>query len=41
MQDFAIGYAKATFIRSSWMSVIASLVLTALIWAYVCMGAGA
>ena len=41
VQDFAIGYAKATFIRSSWVSVIASLVLTALIWAYVCMGAAA
>jgi succinate dehydrogenase / fumarate reductase cytochrome b subunit len=41
VQDFAIGYAKPTFIRSSWISVIASLVITAAIWAYVCMGAAA
>jgi succinate dehydrogenase / fumarate reductase cytochrome b subunit len=41
VQDFAIGYAKATFIRSSWMSVIGSLVITALVWAYVCCFGGA
>lgn len=39
VQDFAIGYSKPAFIRSSWLSVIASLVLTALVWAYVGLGA--
>ncbi|WP_225763537.1 succinate dehydrogenase, cytochrome b556 subunit [Stenotrophomonas sp. Marseille-Q4652] len=38
-QDFAIGFSKAAFIRSSWLSVIGSLVITALVWAYVLMGA--
>ena len=39
VQDFAIGYSKPSFIRSSWLSVIGSLVITALIWAYVLLGA--
>lgn len=39
VQDFAVGYAISTFVRTSWLSVIASLVLTALIWAYVLGGA--
>ena len=38
VQDFAVGYAKATFIRSAWLSVIGSLVLTALVWLAVCLG---
>ena len=38
VQDFAVGYAKASFIRSSWLSVIASLVITALVWAAVVVG---
>lgn len=41
VQDFAIGFAKPTFIRNSWLSVIGSLVLTAAIWAYVLIGGGA
>ena len=41
VQDFAIGYRIATFVRSSWLSVIASLVITALVWAYVLLGGGA
>ena len=31
-QDAGLGYKVETFIRSSWTSVIGSLVLTALIW---------
>lgn len=41
VQDFAIGYRIATFVRSSWLSVIGSLVITALVWAYVLLGGGA
>ena len=41
MQDFAIGYRIATFVRSSWLSVIGSLVITALVWGYVLLGGGA
>ena len=32
VQDAGLGYRVETFIRSSWTSVIGSLVLTALIW---------
>lgn len=32
VQDAGWGYQVETFIRSSWVSVIGSLVLTALIW---------
>jgi succinate dehydrogenase / fumarate reductase cytochrome b subunit len=32
VQDAGLGYQVETFIRSSWVSVIGSLVLTALIW---------
>ena len=32
VQDAGFGYKVETFIRSSWTSVIGSLVLTALIW---------
>jgi len=31
VQDFAVGYSKPTFIRSSWMSIIGSLVISAVI----------
>ena len=41
MQDFAIGYRIATFVRNSWLSVIGSLVITALVWGYVLLGGGA
>ncbi len=32
VQDAGWGYGVETFIRSSWVSVVGSLVLTALIW---------
>jgi len=35
VQDFGHGFRIAAFVRSSWLSVIGSLVITALIWAYV------
>lgn len=41
VQDFAVGFSKAVFIRNSWISVIGSLLITAAIWACVCMRAAA
>ena len=41
VQDFAIGYRIATFVRNSWLSVIGSLVITALVWGCVLLGGGA
>ncbi len=38
VQDFGHGFSIPAFVRSSWMSVIASLVITAAIWAYVLTG---
>ncbi|MFT3762725.1 MAG: succinate dehydrogenase, cytochrome b556 subunit [Pseudoxanthomonas sp.] len=38
VQDFAIGYSKPAFIRSSWLSIVGSLVLTVLIWVVACKG---
>lgn len=35
VQDAGAGYAIHQFVRSSWLSVALSLVLTALAWAYV------
>ena len=32
IQDAGYGYAVASFVRSSWISVFGSLLLTALIW---------
>jgi succinate dehydrogenase / fumarate reductase cytochrome b subunit len=32
VQDFAIGHSIPAFVRSSWLTVTGSLVLTALIW---------
>ena len=32
VQDFAIGYSIPAFVRSSWLSLVGSLVVTALIW---------
>lgn len=32
VQDFAIGFSIPAFVRSSWLSVIGSLVITALVW---------
>lgn len=42
VQDAGLGYRIESFIRSSWISVIGSLVLTALIWmAAMTQGGGA
>lgn len=41
IQDAGAGYAIPQFVRSSWLSVIGSIVLTALVWAYVLMAGGA
>ena len=39
-RDFGHGYRSASCGRSSWMSVIASLLVTGLIWGYVLAGGG-
>ncbi|CTP83716.1 MULTISPECIES: succinate dehydrogenase, cytochrome b556 subunit [Xanthomonas translucens group] len=41
VQDFGHGFSIPAFVRNSWLSVIGSLVIVALIWAYVLTGAGA
>lgn len=41
VQDFAVGYSIPTFVRSSWLSVLGSLLITALVWGYVLMGVNA
>ncbi len=41
LQDAGSGYAIPQFIRSSWLSIIGSIVLTVLAWAYVLMAGGA
>ncbi|MCC4595207.1 succinate dehydrogenase, cytochrome b556 subunit [Xanthomonas campestris pv. phormiicola] len=41
VQDFGHGFGIPAFVRNSWLSVIGSLVLVALIWAYVLIGAAA
>ncbi len=41
VQDFAIGFSIPAFIRSSLLSVIGSLVITLLVWAYVMFGGAA
>ncbi|MDR3446063.1 succinate dehydrogenase, cytochrome b556 subunit [Dyella sp.] len=40
-QDGGMGYAIPQFIRSSWLSIGGSIVLTLLVWAYVLMCGGA
>jgi len=40
-QDGGMGYAIPQFVRSSWLSIIVSLVLTALTWGYVWTRGGA
>lgn len=40
-QDGGMGYAIPQFIRSSWLSIIGSFVLTIIVWAYVLMSGGA
>lgn len=41
VQDTGAGFAIPQFVRSSWLSVIGSLVLTVLVWAYVLTLGGA
>lgn len=40
-QDTGAGYAIPQFVRSSWLTVIGSLVLTAIVWVYVLTTGGA
>jgi len=41
-QDGGMGYAIPQFVRSSWLSIIGSIVLTIIVWAYViCCGGAA
>ncbi|MEO9078161.1 MAG: succinate dehydrogenase, cytochrome b556 subunit [Rhodanobacter sp.] len=41
IQDAGFGYEIPQFVRSSWLSVAGSIVLTVLVWAYVLMSGGA
>ena len=41
VQDFAIGYSIRAFVRSSWMAVVGSLVITAAIWTLALNGGAA
>ena len=41
IQDAGAGYEIVQFVRSSWLSVIGSVVLTVLVWAYVLTTGGA
>ena len=41
IQDAGAGYAIAQFVRSRWISIIVSIVLTLLTWAYVLTAGGA
>lgn len=41
VQDAGAGYAIVQFVRSSWLTVIGSLVLTLIVWGYVLSAGGA
>lgn len=41
LQDVGMGFRIEQFVRSSWLSVIGSVVLTVLVWGYVLMNGGA
>lgn len=41
VQDAGAGYAIPHFVRSSWLSIVGSLVLTVLVWGYVLTGGAA
>ena len=41
VQDAGAGYAIPQFVRSSWLSIVGSLVLTVLVWAFVFTGGAA
>ncbi|MEO6800250.1 MAG: succinate dehydrogenase, cytochrome b556 subunit [Rhodanobacter sp.] len=40
IQDAGLGYEIPQFVRSSWLSIVGSIVLTVLVWAYVLMAGG-
>ena len=41
LQDGGMCYSIPQFVRSSWLSIIVSIVLTIVVWAYVMMSGGA
>jgi succinate dehydrogenase / fumarate reductase cytochrome b subunit len=41
IQDAGLGYEISQFIRSSWLSVAGSIVLTVLVWTYILLAGGA
>lgn len=41
LQDAGMGFRIEQFVRSSWLTVIGSIVLTVLVWAYVLTSGGA
>lgn len=41
LQDTGMGFGIEQFVRSGWLSLVASLVLTVAVWAWVMMGGGA
>lgn len=41
IQDGGMGYDIPQFVRSSWLSIIGSVVLTIIVWAYVLTAGGA
>ncbi|OOG58278.1 succinate dehydrogenase, cytochrome b556 subunit [Rhodanobacter sp. B05] len=41
IQDAGFGYEIPQFVRSSWLSVVGSIVLTVLVWTYVLTAGGA
>jgi succinate dehydrogenase / fumarate reductase cytochrome b subunit len=41
IQDTGAGYAIPQFVRSSWLSIIVSVLLTAIVWVYVLTAGGA
>jgi len=40
-QDAGLGYGVSQFVRSSWLSLVVSIVLTVLVWAWVLLAGGA
>jgi succinate dehydrogenase / fumarate reductase cytochrome b subunit len=41
VQDAGAGYGISQFVRSSWLSLVVSIVLTVLVWAWVLTAGGA
>lgn len=41
VQDSGAGYAIPQFVRTSWLSIIVSILLTVIVWAYVLTAGGA